>query len=74
MTLLPDTLLQLANQGATLRVDARNCTPNQLNRLAAAIAESGGRLAIAHAGSLSPQQAQALAVVGGNRIEFDLTV
>lgn len=74
MTLLPDTLIQLANQGASLRVDAKRVSINQLNQLAAAVVEAGGTLTLTNANSLTQQQANALVAVGGGRIEFDLTV
>lgn len=73
MTLLPDTLLTLANQGASLRVDAKRLSQNQLNQLAAAVADAGGTLAITNAASLSPQQANALVALAGKRIWLDLT-
>ena len=73
MTLLPDTLLSLANQGARLRVDVKRISSNQLNLLAAAVADSGGMLTIVNADSLSSHQAGALVAVGGKRIELDLT-
>ena len=41
MTLLPDTLTALANQGASLRVDAKRVSQNQLHQLAAAVADAG---------------------------------
>jgi hypothetical protein len=73
MTLLPDTLLNLANQGASLRVDAKRISQNQLNQLAAAVADAGGTLAIVNASSLSPQQANALVALAGKRLWLDLT-
>lgn len=73
MRLLPDTLLNLANQGASLRVDAKRLSHNQLNQLAAATAEAGGTLSITNADTLSPQQANALAAIAGRRVWFDLT-
>ena len=73
MTLLPDTLISLASQGAALRVNAREVSQNQLNQLAAAIAQGGGKLTITQANSLTPQQAASLAAVAGCHVEFDLT-
>lgn len=73
MTLLPDTLISLANQGASLRIDAKRVSQNQLNLLAAAVAEAGGTLSIANASSLTPQQASALVAVAGKRVWFDLS-
>lgn len=72
MTMLPDTLITLAESGASLRVDAKRLTHNQLHRLAAAVAESGATLAITNADSLTPQLAQALAAIAGKQISFDL--
>lgn len=73
MTLLPDTLISLAAQGAALRVSAREVSQNQLNQLAAAIAEGGGNLIVTQANSLTPQQAASLVAVAGSHVEFDLT-
>lgn len=73
MTLLPDTLISLAAQGAALRVSAREISQNQLNQLAAAITEGGGKLTITQANSLTPQQAASLVAVAGGHVEFDLT-
>jgi hypothetical protein len=58
MSLLPDTLLNLANQGASLRVDAKRLSHNQLNQLAAAVAEAGGTLSITNADTLKPPASQ----------------
>lgn len=74
MTLLNDTLISLAGQGAALRVSAREISQNQLNQLAAAIAQGGGKLTITQANSLTPQQAASLVAVAGKQVEFDLTV
>ncbi len=73
MTLLPDSLLALAKQGAHLRVDAKQLSINQINLLAAAVADSGGRISIANADSLNSSQAAALVAVGGKCVELDLT-
>lgn len=73
MTLLPDSQIALAETGASLLVDARKLNQHQLQRLAAAVAEAGGKLTIINATSLAPQLAQALAAVGGKQVCFDLT-
>lgn len=73
MTLLPDTLLELARQGATVHIDARKLSVNQLDRLAVEAAGSGARLIIRNAQSLTPDHARALARIGGASIEFDAT-
>lgn len=72
MTLLPATLLELARIGSALRVDARKVSHSYLNQIAAAAAESGARLTIVNADSLSPDAALTLARIGGTAIQFDL--
>lgn len=72
MTLLPDTLHQLITSGASLRVDANRLSISQLNRLAAAAAESGAALTITNAHRLTPETARGLAAIGGKQIAFEV--
>lgn len=71
MALLPDTLLELAASGASLRVDASRVTIGQLNQLAAAVGDAGGTLTITNADKLTPQIAKGLAAIGGIHVCFD---
>lgn len=71
MTLLPQTLNDLAALGARLRVDVRKLSPNQLQQLAAAVAEGGGTLTLVNAQALTPDQAKTLAAIAHRAIEFD---
>ena len=72
MTLLPDTLVDLAATGASLRVDARKLSIHQLNRLAVQAAASGATLRIVNADSLNPDQARGLAQIAGAALVFEL--
>ncbi len=72
MTLLHNTLLELANSGASLRVNADKFTTGQLNQLAAAVGATGGMLTIANAEKLTPEVAKGLLAVGGKQICFEV--
>ncbi len=72
MTLLPDTLVDLAAAGASLRIDAKKLSIHQLNRLAVQAAASGGAIHIVNADSLSPDQARGLAQIAGAALVFEL--
>lgn len=73
MTLLPPTLQELAAAGASLRLDVRRYAPVQLQSIAAAAAEGGGRLILVNAQSLTPDQARTLVGIAPRAIELDAT-
>lgn len=72
MTMSPNTLLDLANTGASLRVSADKLTTGQLNQLAAAVGSAGGTLTITNADKLAPEVAKGLLAVGGKQICFEV--
>jgi hypothetical protein len=71
MTLLPETLLQIAKTGASLRVDARKTSPQHMQLLAAEMNAAGGRLIVTNAQALTPDHAKLLAAMLGTQVEFD---
>lgn len=71
MTLLPQTLQELAAAGASLRLDVRKYSIQQLQALASAVAEGNGRLIVINAQALTPDSARTLVGIAGRAIEFD---
>lgn len=71
MTLLPQTLRELVAAGASLRIDVRKHSSAQLQELAAAAVQGGGRLILVNADAMTPDQARTLVGIAGRAIEFD---
>ena len=72
MTLLPDTLKSLALGGASPRLDARRLSSLQMQEIAGAVAQGGGRLLVRNAQAMTPDQATTLVGIAGRAVEFDV--
>ena len=66
-----ETLKNLLNSGASLRIDAKTVSLNSLNELAAIAHTNSALLIITHANQILKDSLERLAVVGGAFIRFE---